>query len=169
MAASPSTSDSPALRITQAETPAEIETAQSLFREYQQELGIDLCFQNFDAELSGLPGKYACPEGRLLIAWKGDEAIGCVAVRPFDGEVCELKRLFLRPAARGMGAGRLLTETALQEARQAGYRRIRLDTLPQMGAAIRLYRDLGFQEIGAYTTNPVAGALFLEKPLDNRL
>ena len=165
MAASPSTSNSLALRITQAETPAEIETAQSLFREYQQELGMDLCFQNFEAELAGLPGKYARPEGRLLIAWKGDAALGCVAVRPFHGEVCELKRLFLRPAARGMGAGRLLTETAIEEAKQVGYRRIRLDTLPQMGAAIRLYRDLGFQEIGAYTTNPVPGALFLEKNL----
>lgn len=165
MAASPSTSNSLSLRITQAETPAEIETAQSLFREYQQELGMDLCFQNFEAELAGLPGKYARPEGRLLIAWKGDAALGCVAVRPLHDEVCELKRLFLRPAARGMGAGRLLTETALEEARQAGYRRIRLDTLPQMGAAIRLYRDLGFQEISAYTTNPVPGALFLEKNL----
>ena len=166
MAAWPSTSKSPALRIAQAETPEEIETAQALFREYQQELGIDLCFQNFDGELAALPGKYARPGGCLLLAWKDGAAVGCVAVRPWNGEVCELKRLFLRPEARGTGAGRLLTETALQEARRAGYRRIRLDTLPQMGAAIRLYRDLGFQEIGAYTKNPIAGALFLEKNLE---
>lgn len=154
------------MRIAQAETPTEIGIAQSLFRDYQRELGVDLCFQNFEAELASLPGKYAPPEGRLLIAWNEAVALGCVAIRPWNGEVCELKRLYIRAEARGQGAGRKLTKAALEEARRAGYRRIRLDTLPQMSAAIQLYRDLGFHEIGAYTNNPVAGALFLEKNLE---
>ncbi len=170
MAASPSTSDFPALRISKVKpTPAEIEIVRELFREYQQELGIDLSFQDFEAELAGLPGKYSPPGGCLLLAWRGDTPAGCVAIRPWSGEICELKRLFLRPGARRMGSGRLLMEAAMREARRAGYGRIRLDTLPHMGAAIRLYRDLGFQEIGAYTKNPVAGALFLEKNLYDRL
>jgi ribosomal protein S18 acetylase RimI-like enzyme len=133
--------------------------ARALFREYQAWLGIDLCFQQFDEELAALPGDYARPRGRLLVE---DALSGCVALRPLAEEIAELKRLYVRESGRGRGLGRALTERALDDARAIGYRAVRLDTLPQMGAAIDLYRALGFVEIAPYRHNPIAGALYFE-------
>lgn len=136
--------------------------ARALFEEYAAGLGVDLSFQDFDRELAELPGEYVPPEGRLLLAFDGDDAAGCVAVRPFGPGVAELKRLYVRPAYRGTGLGRRLSEAAIDAAREAGYERIRLDTLPAMTAARALYRDLGFEEIEAYRPNPVHGTTYFE-------
>jgi putative acetyltransferase len=151
--------------IIPAATPADVEQARRLFREYETSLGIDLCFQGFEQELTELPGKYAPPRGRLLLALDDAAPIGCVALRPLDDSVCEMKRLYVRPSARGTRLGLLLAETIIGEARGIGYERMRLDTLPTMREAIRLYRALGFFEIAPYYENPVVGALFMERPL----
>lgn len=159
------------MEIVEAVSPSDIDTARRLFREYQAELGVDLCFQSFEEELAGLPGRYAPPSGRLLLAVTPAPQpliLGVVALRRIDDGVCELKRLFVRPEARGTGAGRQLTLYAIQVAIAIGYRALRLDTLPQMGRAIGLYRSLGFREIAPYTANPVPGALFLELDLIKR-
>ena len=155
------------LTCSQAESSGDIETVRGLFREYQRELGIDLCFQGFDSELANLPGDYAQPAGRLLIAREGEVVAGCVALRRLTPRICEMKRLFLRRPFRRHGNGRRLAEAIIREAREAGYRSMRLDTLPSMSAAIPLYRSLGFVEIAPYRDNPVDGALYLEKNLEN--
>jgi ribosomal protein S18 acetylase RimI-like enzyme len=155
------------VRFIQASSLDEIDVARELFREYEAWLGLDLCFQNFEKELAELPGAYAPPNGRLLLAYENDQLAGCVALRKLSDGVCEMKRLFLRPQFHGHGRGRELAETIIDEARRAGYERMRLDTLPeQMGKAIALYRSLGFKEIEAYYNNPVSGALFMELMLD---
>ncbi len=136
-----------------------------LFREYQNSLGIDLCFQNFESEMAGLPGKYAQPEGRLYLAFEDEQVAGCAGLRKIEEGVCELKRLYVRPLYRGRGIGRRLTFQAVEDAREIGYGRMRLDTLPSMGGARELYRNLGFKPIAPYTNNPVEGALFLELTL----
>lgn len=134
-----------------------------LFREYADSLGVDLAFQGFEDELAGLPGEYAPPRGALLLASEADEAAGCVAVRPLEPPgTCELKRLYVRPAHRATGLGRALGLAAVDAGRRLGYERMRLDTLPSMEAARRLYRSLGFREIDAYRFNPVEGTQFLE-------
>ena len=153
------------MRLLAAEGPVRIEEARGLFREYSDATGVDLCFQNFAEELASLPGDYAPPSGRLILAYEGEEPAGCVALRGIDGEVCEMKRLYVRPAFRKTGLGRTLAEMIVGEARAMGYGLMRLDTLPSMGAAISLYRSLGFRETGPYRFNPVEGTLYMELEL----
>jgi putative acetyltransferase len=157
---------SPLLSISDAHEGTALAATRTLFEEYAASLGFDLCFQSFDLELAGLPGAYAPPQGRLLLASQGKEIAGCVALRPLGPGVSEMKRLYVRPAYRGSGVGRLLAERIIHEARMEGYQRMRLDSLPTMEAALQLYRRLGFREIAPYTTNPVIGAVFLELELD---
>jgi GNAT superfamily N-acetyltransferase len=134
-----------------------------LFREYAGSLNFDLCFQNFEQELAGLPGPYAPPSGCLLLASVGGEPAGCVALKRLADRVGEMKRLYVRGSHRGAGLGRLLVERLLREAVRLGYLAVRLDTVPSvMGSAVALYRSLGFREVPAYCHNPVPGALFME-------
>ena len=149
--------------IRPVDSPADLATARTLFREYADSIGVDLCFQDFETELATLPGGYRPPSGALLLAESDGQAAGCVAVRPLEPPaVAELKRLYVRPSARGAGLGAALTEAALQRARAAGYECIRLDTLPTMAAAQALYRRLGFREVAPYRLNPIPGALYME-------
>ncbi len=154
------------LTFAQAESPAQIAQVPELFQEYAQSLGFSLCFQNFDKELAGLPGGYAPPEGRLLLVDIEGQLAGCVALHKLGPGVCEMKRLYLRPAFRGKGLGRILAERIITEARQIGYQRMRLDTVePVMKDAVAMYRKLGFKEIAPYCANPIAGALYMELEL----
>ena len=154
------------MRIFQANNEQDIEHARTLFEEYQTGLGISLCFQNFDHELKNLPGDYAPPNGRLLLATDEAALAGCIALRKLTLDICEMKRLFVRPTHRGTGLGRTLVESLIFEARQLGYKKMRLDTLPgRMDKAIALYRSFGFIEIGPYCENPVEGAKFMELEL----
>ena len=147
--------------IVEALDPSAIAAVRTLMQEYQEELGIDLGFQGFAAEVETLPGEYAPPRGRLLLARDQDEAAGCVAMRPLMDGTCEMKRLYVRPRFRAEGVGRQLAERVIAEARSAGYRRMYLDTLPTMAGAQRMYERLGFRDIPAYRYNPVAGTRFL--------
>jgi putative acetyltransferase len=147
----------------QAEYPAQVEQARELFSEYAQSLGVNLCFQNFEEELAGLPGHYAPPDGRLLLAEYDGQLAGCVALHKWKPGVCEMKRLYLRPPFRGKGLGRVIAETIIVEARNIGYQHMRLDTIePIMKDAVEIYRKLGFQEIAPYRPNPIAGAMYME-------
>jgi carbonic anhydrase len=153
------------LAITQAESRGQIETAQILFREYAEWLGVDLRFQGFEEELACLPGKYAPPQGRLYLGVLGEDTVGCVALRPFVEGICEMKRLFIRESWRQRGAGKHLAEAVIAAAREIGYRSMVLDTLAHMSPAITLYRSLGFREIPAYYDNPIPGATYFELQL----
>jgi GNAT superfamily N-acetyltransferase len=154
------------LKLTQAESPEQMAHARELFLEYAQSLGFSLCFQNFDAELAGLPGHYAPPEGRLLLVEYDGQLAGCVALHKLESGICEMKRLYLRPRFRGKGLGRVLAERVIAEARQIGYQRMRLDTVePVMKDAVAMYRKLGFKEIPPYCANPMAGTLYMEVEL----
>jgi ribosomal protein S18 acetylase RimI-like enzyme len=154
----------------------DLEVVRLLFREYAASLGFDLGFQGFEQELAGLPGEYAPPRGRLFLALADESlsgpperrAVGCVALKPLDLETCEMKRLYVPPAHRGRGLGRLLAERALAEARSIGYRRLRLDTISTMKEALGLYRSLGFLPIPPYRYNPIPGAVYLELDLTLR-
>ena len=150
----------------QAESSEDIAQAGQLFLEYAQSLGFSLCFQNFDKELASLPGNYAPPEGRLLLAEYQGQLAACVALHKLDADICEMKRLYLRPQFRGKGLGRLLANRIIAEARQIGYRRMRLDTVePVMKDAVVMYRKIGFREIPPYCENPIRGALYMELEL----
>ena len=151
------------MHIFRASNDDHIRSARGLFEEYAAGVGISLCFQNFDRELANLPGDYALPDGRLLLAVEENQLAGCIALRKLEPGVCEMKRLFLRPSHRGKGLGRVLVESIIDEARKLGYTHMRLDTLPgRMDQAIALYRSIGFVEIAPYYENPVEGAKFME-------
>lgn len=156
------------IRIVDGHGAERIADARSLLLEYASTLNFELCFQNFQSELDGLPGAYAPPRGRLLLAVEGDSAGGCVAMRALEPSVCEMKRLYVQSAFRGRGVGRMLVESILAAAAEVGYQRMRLDTVPAMRSAIELYRSVGFREIPPYCHNPVEGAVFLELDLITR-
>ena len=151
--------------IRQAGSETDLVLARTLFEEYQRAIGVDLCFQGFRQELEGLPGAYAPPGGRLFLAFVGDEPAGCAALRPAGDGAAEMKRLFVRPAFRGGGRGRLLVESALAAAREIGYRKVVLDTLESMTQARALYRRMGFRETPPFGSHPVPGTIFLALPL----
>ena len=153
------------MKIIQAQTVDEIEVVRALFREYQRFLGVDLCFQGFEEELATLPGRYAPPRGWLLLARDGAHAAGCVALRPLEDGACEMKRLFVRPAYRGRGLGRLLAARIVREATALGYALMRLDTLDTLDEAMRLYRSLGFWRRPPYYANPLPGVVYWERTL----
>jgi len=154
------------MKILQVESFEEIEEARRLFREYEAWLDVDLCFQSFKEELKNLPGKYAAPTGRLLLAFADEKIAGCIALRKIDDETCEMKRLFVREDFRGSGAGKKLIEKLIAEARALGYKRMLLDTLPdKMPKAVALYRFYGFCQIVPYYDNPHKDTLFMEKVL----
>ncbi len=147
--------------IEPARLPEDVPEIRTLWREYAEHLGIDLGFQDFEAELATLPGKYAAPRGRLLLARRGTRVLGGVALRPVNEDTCEMKRLFVREDARGEQLGRRLAERICEEARTAGYRHICLDTLASLEAALRLYTSMGFTPIPPYVFNPMPDALYL--------
>ena len=154
------------LRITQATSLADLDQARELFKEYEASLGISLCFQNFADEVANLPGDYAPPRGRLLLAREFDQIVGCVALRSVGPTTCEMKRLFLRPAYRSRGLVRVLVEAIIEEARKIGYTHMRLDTISdRMGRAIELYKSIGFVEIEPYYQTPVDTTKFMELDL----
>ncbi len=162
------------LRIEQASSEDQIALARELFFEYAKALSVDLCFRDFTRELQELPGKYAPPKGRLLLAYINDDAetarpAGCGALRPFSDEICEMKRLYIRPEFRGRGFGRALTHALISAAREIGYRALRLDTLPEMREAHKLYQSLGFREIAPYRASKAEGLLYLELDLSASL
>lgn len=150
------------LTIIQAETIADVENARQLFKEYAAALNVNLDFQNFDEELNNLPGGYAPPDGALLVAMDNEKAAGCVALRKLQDGICEMKRLYVRPEYRGAKLGRVLAEAIIAEAKKRNYSAMRLDTLPSMAQARRMYASLGFQEISPYRFNPIEGTAFLE-------
>lgn len=152
--------------IKQAENSPEIEAARELFREYEKQLGLKLCFQNFDEEVANLPGKYAAPEGRLLLALVDEKPAGSIALRKLEDKTCEIKRLYVREDFRGRRIGSLLIEKVIEEAREIGYERMRLDTFPpKMWKAVELYEFYGFREISPYYHNPYGETLFMELDL----
>jgi putative acetyltransferase len=148
--------------IIQAKNSEELRCVRTLFEEYAASLNFDLCFQGFNEELANLPGNYAPPEGRLLLAFYSAEAAGCVALQKFEGGICEMKRLYVKPQFRGLGIGRTLAETIISEARMIGYRRMCLDTVPSMREAQLLYQALGFKDVEPYRYNPICGTRFME-------
>jgi GNAT superfamily N-acetyltransferase len=158
-----------AIDLQEAVTPAQLAQVRELFREYAASLNVDLCFQNFDAELAALPGDYASPAGMLLVAYVHGEPAGCGAFRALPevdyAAACEMKRLYVRPAARGLGVGRLLAERLMDVARAQGYQTMLLDTLDEMEAARAMYATLGFEEVPPYYYNPIAGAHYLKAQL----
>jgi len=157
------------VELRQPTTAGELASTAEIFREYAASLDVDLCFQDFAAELASLPGEYAPPRGHLLLAYVHGELAGCGAMRPFadaeDGNACEMKRLYVRPAFRGVGLGRILAKALFDEAHRIGYSTMLLDTLDAMEAARELYATLGFVEIPPYYYNPIPGAHYLKAEL----
>ncbi|MBE2294392.1 MAG: GNAT family N-acetyltransferase [Phycisphaerales bacterium] len=153
------------MEIVHVETADQIAEVRVLFHEYERFLDVDLCFQGFEEELATLPGKYAPPDGRLLLATDGRQAAGCVALRRLDQTVCEMKRLFVRPAYRNQGLGRLLATRVVAEATTLGYATMRLDTLDRLQDAMRMYAALGFWRCSPYYHNPLPGVTYWERAL----
>ncbi|MES2976745.1 MAG: GNAT family N-acetyltransferase [Pseudomonadota bacterium] len=157
------------IRIVTPRNAEELAAVRTIFQEYADSLGVDLCFQSFDSELAGLPGEYSEPRGALMLAHVDGALAGCCALRPLDSvdypNACEMKRLYVRKAFRGFGLGRQLAEAALDAARKAGYASVLLDTLDDMESARALYEELGFEEIPPYYHNPIAGAHYLKADL----
>jgi ribosomal protein S18 acetylase RimI-like enzyme len=155
-----------AFDFTTAQSSQELAPIRELFLEYASSLGFSLCFQSFDQELASLPGEYAPPEGRLILATSNGQPSGCAALHKLDQEICEMKRLYVRPRYRGRGLGRELAEKIIAAALQIGYKKLRLDTVePKMQTAVAMYRQLGFREIPPYRSNPIEGALYMELEL----
>ena len=150
------------LKIIQGTGNSQIDSAKELFLEYAESLDFELCFQDFDKELEGLPGDYTPPEGRLYIAFNENKPAGCIALRKFKDSTCEMKRLYVRPQFRGNDIGKKLVKLLIDEARNIGYEKMVLDTVPSMQTAQKLYKSLGFKEIRPYRINPVKGAVFME-------
>lgn len=163
------TPDNVEVQLLSPQTAEWLDAARDIFQDYADSLAIDLCFQDFAAELSSLPGEYAAPQGQLLLAVVDGQVAGCGAVRPFPdsdyANACEMKRLYVRPAFRRFGLGRMLAQALLDEAQRAGYSVVLLDTLDDMEAARSLYASLGFEEIAPYYFNPIAGAHYLKVEL----
>jgi len=152
--------------VCQTQLSEQIDRVRELFLEYAESLGFSLCFQSFDKELAGLPGDYSPPDGRLLLALIENQPAGCVALHKIEPGICEMKRLYVRPQFRDKGLGRALAERVIVDARQIGYRQLRLDTVePVMRAAVAMYRQMGFREIAPYRENPIEGALYMELQL----
>jgi GNAT superfamily N-acetyltransferase len=158
---------SPPIFVRAARVPDELPVVRQLFRAYADSLGFDLGFQGFEDELAALPGDYASPRGAILLGGRAapEETLGVVALRPLAPDVCEMKRMYVAPGARGLGLGRALGEAIVAEGRRLGYRAMRLDTIDTMTPAIALYASLGFVPIAPYRHNPMPGALFFEAPL----
>jgi ribosomal protein S18 acetylase RimI-like enzyme len=161
--------ETPAIELIEPDSAALFDAAREIFREYAGQLGVDLCFQDFEAELAGLPGDYAAPAGALLLAFVDGQLAGCGAFRPLPEadypDACEMKRLYVRRAFRRFGLGRQLAQTLMDRAAQAGYSTMLLDTLDDMEAARSLYGTLGFEEVPPYYYNPIAGAHYLKAEL----
>jgi ribosomal protein S18 acetylase RimI-like enzyme len=155
------------LEIVRVADSAALARARELFLAYAEWIGIDLSFQNFPEEVENLPGGYAAPEGALLLAFYKNNPAGCVAMRKIDGDICEMKRLYVRPEFHGLGLGKRLAQEIIIEAKELGYKKMRLDTLLKMASAQGLYRSLGFKEIAPYRFNPEPGAVFMELDLGN--
>ena len=164
------TAELPVLDLATPRTPEDLQITREIFREYAQGLGVDLSFQGFEEELASLPADYAAPRGALFLARVDGAVAGCVALRPLEAsdypDAAEMKRLYVRPAFRGLGLGRQLAEAALDAARQAGYATVLLDTLDDMESARALYEDLGFEAIEPYYHNPIPGAHYLKADLN---
>ncbi|MBC8372136.1 MAG: GNAT family N-acetyltransferase [Planctomycetes bacterium] len=155
------------MEIIPAETPEHLDHVRKLFGEYEQFLGVDLCFQEFDIELASLPGKYAPPDGRLVLAIEGGAAAGCAAIRKLDDGVCEMKRLYVREEFRSRGLGRRLAREMIVQAAEAGYAAMRLDTLDRLIEAMALYESLGFRRTEPYYDNPLDGVVYWALSLDS--
>lgn len=157
------------INIIHVETKDQVSIIRELFIEYATSLGFSLCFQNFDKELAELPGDYSLPLGRLILALDENKPIGCIALRKLDEGICEMKRLYVKPSTRGKGLGKLLVKAVIDEAIKIGYKKMRLDTVPQMKEAIDLYRSIGFYEIESYRENPIEGAFYMEMKLKDSI
>ena len=155
------------LKIAAAQSAADFSIARGLLNDYARELGVDLCFQNFSSELGNLGTMYAAPTGRLLLASGDEQIIGCVGVRGLSESACEMKRLYVRPVARGQGLGRRLAEASIEAAQDLGYETMLLDTLTTMAAAQDLYRSLGFRETAPYYSNPLPQVTYMKLDLSS--
>jgi len=153
------------LSIIETLSEQDIAHIRALFKEYTDSLGFDLSFQNFGKEFAELPGKYTPPEGRLLLAIYDDKIAGCVALRKFENDICEMKRLYVRPECRRKGIGKALSIAVINLAREIGYSAMRLDTVPRMKQAIELYYSIGFKDIAPYRYNPIPGTVYMELKL----